>query len=91
MRGIALDGLTQTDSPCGCGLDGGLRKYCDAHNPCFGTATLKDFQVAWCERCGARLRRSAAKWLPTNQWLCVVCKANDLQKRLGPLMDTEDA
>ena len=27
----------QTKEDCGCGWDGGLRRYCDTHNPCFPT------------------------------------------------------
>lgn len=45
----------QGGEACGCGWDGGLRKYCDAHNPCFGvqrsepmirTKTWSDIEIA---------------------------------------------
>ncbi len=30
------------DKTCDCGWDGGLRKYCDAHNPCFPVQATRD-------------------------------------------------
>lgn len=35
MRGFMTELVKET--ACGCGWDGGLRKYCDAHNPRFPT------------------------------------------------------
>lgn len=34
-----------SDEPCGCGWDGGLRKYCAQHNPCFGTTRGKPVTI----------------------------------------------
>lgn len=60
----AHDGTTDTE-----------RRWADAVGRAADQAHTVMVVMMNCERCGKPMGRGHAKWVPTNQWLCVHCKA----------------